>query len=355
MSPSIDTTSSVLAQSILDDQLITLLSDPSSAGLDPDHELVLEAARCVEAVAAVSARHRAPLVEALQDIAVVSQPPGRQQRPNLVAQVPIEKTATARQALRSCGYEPLTQLSAGAWRSMERVRRSARFTTSNGDGIQLRLSWVPPTEPRHSKKSMWAPQPEDWAQIDLPAPAWPAYNLIRVANAARRKVGLGSPLRIGPHLPTPTALVAPLLRFANISDTDVLLDLGSGDGRVLIEAALALGVAGLGVEIDKRLVRIARDAAHANDVADRVEFVCTDASVADLGSATAAFVFLPPRLTPQKLRLLDERLPLGSVVVAHEQAPIPGLPTPDEMAPIFADNALTVGYRWTTCRRLWGA
>jgi len=79
-----------------------------------------------------------------------------------------------------------------------------------------------------------------------------------------------------PYVPTPAKVVDAMLDLAEIKPADVLVDLGSGDGRIVIAAAKRFGIRATGVEIDPELVRQSERSAAQEGVADRASFVCAD-------------------------------------------------------------------------------
>ena len=120
-----------------------------------------------------------------------------------------------------------------------------------------------------------------------------------------------------PDVRTPPAVVNEMLRLANVTADDVVYDLGSGDGRIVIAAARDRGARGVGYEIDPALVRQATEQARRLGLAERVTFRQTDLFQADLGPATVVTLYLGNepnrRLRP---KLLSELRP-GSRVVSH--------------------------------------
>jgi precorrin-6B methylase 2 len=121
----------------------------------------------------------------------------------------------------------------------------------------------------------------------------------------------------GPYVPTPHGIVARMLELAGTRRGDILFDLGSGDGRLVIEAARR-GARGIGVERDEELVERARTAAREAGVADRVEFRKADIFEANLRSATVVTMYLlPPMMERLGPKLLAELAP-GTRVVAHD-------------------------------------
>src|SRR5215468_9656071 len=117
---------------------------------------------------------------------------------------------------------------------------------------------------------------------------------------------------------TPEQVGVEMLRLAAVTPQDVVFDLGSGDGRLVIAAAHEFGARGVGVEIDAPLVQTSREHARTSGVADRVTFLWQDLFVTDLQSATVVAIYLRDdvnlRLRP---KLLSELRP-GSRLVSHD-------------------------------------
>jgi len=120
-----------------------------------------------------------------------------------------------------------------------------------------------------------------------------------------------------PDVRTPLVVVNEMLRLASVSAGDVVYDLGSGDGRIVIAAARDRGARGGGVEIDPALVAESTERARRLGLAARVSFLQQDLFEADLRPATVVTLYLSPDLN-RKLRpkLLSELRP-GSRIVSH--------------------------------------
>ena len=120
------------------------------------------------------------------------------------------------------------------------------------------------------------------------------------------------------YVPTPMKVVNAILELGKVGPDDVLVDLGSGDGRISIQAAKRFGTRGFGVEIEDHLVRMANDEARKQGVADKVRFETRDLFRTDLGPASVVTAYLLPavnlRLRPQ----LFEQLRPGSRIVSHD-------------------------------------
>jgi SAM-dependent methyltransferase len=120
-----------------------------------------------------------------------------------------------------------------------------------------------------------------------------------------------------PFVPTPSDAVAAMLRLAGVTKRDIVYDLGSGDGRIVIAAARRYGARAVGIDIDPRRIDEANERARAAGVAGRVRFVNQDLFDADIREATVVTLYLLPRVN-QRLRpkLLAELQP-GTRVVSH--------------------------------------
>lgn len=119
------------------------------------------------------------------------------------------------------------------------------------------------------------------------------------------------------YLPTPHHVVEAMLRLAAVSRSDVVYDLGAGDGRIPIAAARAYGARGVGIELDGRMLERARCNARAAGMERLVEFRQEDLFRADLREATVVTLFLFPEMNLRlKPRLLSELRP-GTRIVSH--------------------------------------
>jgi SAM-dependent methyltransferase len=121
-----------------------------------------------------------------------------------------------------------------------------------------------------------------------------------------------------PFVPTPEKVVAKMLDMADVGKSDVLYDLGCGDGRIVITAARDLGCRGVGIDIDPQRIKESRENAAKAGVEDRVEFRLMDLFEADIRPASVVTLYLLPsvnlRLRPKLLRDLKP----GTRVVSHD-------------------------------------
>lgn len=121
-----------------------------------------------------------------------------------------------------------------------------------------------------------------------------------------------------PYIPSPDGVVAEMLELADVGPDDHVIDLGSGDGRIVLTAAKVFGASGLGVEIRPDLVELSNDAAREQGLADRVEFLAKDLFVTDISPASVLTMYLLPEVVNRlKGKLLAELKP-GTRVLSHD-------------------------------------
>ena len=143
--------------------------------------------------------------------------------------------------------------------------------------------------------------------------------------------------------PTPQPVVEAMLRLARVRADDVVYDLGSGDGRIVILAAQEYGARGVGIELQAPLVRRARQIAKDGAVADRVTFIEGDLFTADISPATVVTLWLSRTVNARLEPKLKRELRPGARIVSH-QFPI-GRWIPD--ATVHMDYDRTDLYLWT--------
>jgi len=120
------------------------------------------------------------------------------------------------------------------------------------------------------------------------------------------------------YLPTPHDAVAAMLKLANVGPGDIVYDLGSGDGRILIAAVKDFGAArGVGIDIDPAMVHEGTDNAEHAKVADRVQFLNQDLIETDLHPATVVTLYLLPWLNRKLIPKLKAELKPGSRIIAY--------------------------------------
>ncbi len=130
---------------------------------------------------------------------------------------------------------------------------------------------------------------------------------------ARAQTGVGDVV----YVPTPQIVVDEMLAMAKVNKADYLIDLGSGDGRMVITAAKKHGAKALGVDLDTYLLKIANDNARKENVADRVTFREQNLFQTDIAEATVISTYLLPDMN-LRLRSKIMKLKPGTRVVAHD-------------------------------------
>ena len=120
-----------------------------------------------------------------------------------------------------------------------------------------------------------------------------------------------------PYVPSPGEIVDGMLKLAGVHKGDVVYDLGCGDGRIVIEAALRYGARGVGVDINPDRIREARINARQAGVEDQVKFVEGDLFEADIKEATVVTLYLLPSVNLKLRPKLWRDLKPGTRVVSH--------------------------------------
>src|ERR1043166_720269 len=119
------------------------------------------------------------------------------------------------------------------------------------------------------------------------------------------------------YVPTPQVVVDRMLEMAKVGPGDYIIDLGSGDGRIVITAAKRYGARGFGVDLADVLLERRNSVAKAEGVADRAQFFKQNLFETDLSKATVITSYLLPEMN-EKLRPKILKLKPGTRVVAHD-------------------------------------
>lgn len=147
--------------------------------------------------------------------------------------------------------------------------------------------------------------------------------------------------------PTWEPVAYQMLELARVTANDMVYDLGSGDGRIVILAAQKYGCRGVGIEIDPRLVDISRQVARDAQLADKVTFVEGDLFAADISPATVVTLYLSPSVNRALEPKLRRELRPGTRIVSHQFRI--GDWMPDRV--VRAENDGTDLFLWTVPRR----
>lgn len=120
-----------------------------------------------------------------------------------------------------------------------------------------------------------------------------------------------------PYVPTHEKIVAEMLKVAKVGKNDVLYDLGSGDGRIVITAAKQFGTRGVGIDIDPERIKDANENAQKAGVTDRTKFILGDIFEADFKEATVVTMYLLQEVNTRLRPKLLKDLKPGTRIVSH--------------------------------------
>jgi SAM-dependent methyltransferase len=152
--------------------------------------------------------------------------------------------------------------------------------------------------------------------------------------------GCGSSLAVWtdgevPFVRSTPEVIDRMLELARVKPGDVVYDIGSGDGAIIIRAAKKYGARGVGIEIDQDLVLKARNNAFREKVEHLVEFRGQDAFTADVSPATVVTLYMLPEFNAKLRPILERQLKPGTRVVSHDY-PIEGW-VPDRVERVTGD------------------
>ncbi len=243
------------------------------------------------------------------------------------------------------GYLHWSPDTGGAWQAFKRLNHRMELITTDTVTTRLNVSWRQPLATTKLSR-IFRPRTADMQRVHLPDALWPLYYLVRpfrvLADAVR---GRRRPV-LGPFLGTPISLIEPLLNFANVTEDDVLFDLGCGDGRIVSEAARLRGCRAVGIEQKEDLIEIGRTRVVTDGLSDLVQLICGNASTTSLDEATVVFLFLPTTVIRELLPGIRRQLKPGARIVAHEQRPMDTGIAPNQSRPIITSSSVTVAHLW---------
>lgn len=144
--------------------------------------------------------------------------------------------------------------------------------------------------------------------------AGPSSAAIEAPAAAQRRAARTPDIHF---VPTRQTLADAMLKLAGVTAADVVYDLGSGDGRIVIIAAQKYGARGVGIELEPRLVEISRQVAREGGVDDRVSFIEGDIFTADISAATVVTLYLSSSVNLRLEPKLKRELRPGTRIVSQ--------------------------------------
>lgn len=282
------------------------------------------------------------------DVAVLPAPVNRQYHTIHLRVADFDVARAVVDSLVPRGFEQWETWTGAAQRSFRHHATQLTLARTTDVTMVVRVGWRDPVEPNVVSRAL-TPTAGDWGLIDLPAPLWRLYSLVRPLRLVAERLGLRrrNALSLGPYLATPESLIDGLAEFAELSASDLVVDLGCGDGRIVVDAVRSAGCRGIGVETSSDLVVRARQRAEAAGVADRVDIVEGDARDASLADATVVYMFLPVTVVSDIIEETIARLPRGARLIVHEQNRLPiGFPLEPDQTTVLLDEAVTVAHRF---------
>jgi len=148
--------------------------------------------------------------------------------------------------------------------------------------------------------------------------------------------------QLAPYVPTPQEVVDRMLALANVKKNDFVVDLGCGDGRIVVSAAKQYGARGLGVDIDPVRIDEANANAKAAGVTHLVEFKLQDALKTDVSNATVVTTYLLSQSNLKVRPLITRQLKPGSRIVTHSFSMGDWAPTKTETFPDATGRQRTI-------------
>lgn len=175
--------------------------------------------------------------------------------------------------------------------------------------------------------------------------------VIVLATASYGAAAQEAMLSGGPYVPTPQRVVDAMLGMAGVTDRDYVIDLGSGDGRIVMTAAQKYGARGKGYDIDGELVERSNAAARKLKLEQRLRFERRDVLQADIRDVTVITLYLlPDMMRALRARLLRELRP-GTRIVSHDFDF--GDWKPERTVSLDLDEKYDVSGSWSSVIHLW--
>ncbi|MGH8700767.1 MAG: SAM-dependent methyltransferase [Burkholderiales bacterium] len=180
------------------------------------------------------------------------------------------------------------------------------------------------------------------------------YRLVCAGMALGASLGVASENVVkdgGPYVPTPQVVVNAMLEVAGVGPRDFVVDLGSGDGRIVLTGATRHRASGMGVDIDGELVDLANASAQRLGVAERVQFHRQDVFAADLSRATVLTLYLLPGMMERLRPKLLKELKPGARIVSHDFDF--GEWKPDRSVDVQTPEKYEISGSWSSTVHLW--
>ena len=341
----------VISQQTVFETALGILRDPES--LSVEERDMAEAAR--DACIAVS-RHAFKAANEVQEIAKAKgielqlETPLQQtqdlQFSQIIMRCDKDNLRNAIQSAIEAGFEPQMPISAGRLAAIQNTQSSVRLIRFDAQTTRLVIAFDTPKP--SSGLGKLRPSAQEFAMVDLPAPLWRLYYLMKPVRLALQKLRLRrDPNNENDFLGTPNELIVPIFEALGAGVDDVVFDIGAGDGRIVTTAAKEIGCRAVGVEKNPALVALARQSILDANLSDKATIIEADALDADLSQATIVFLFMPAFILKSVLPAIRAKLSTGARIVVHEQSDLSHILGDVPPRPVFGDASMTNVYQIT--------
>ena len=259
--------------------------------------------------------------------------------------LPLMNPTSAMTCLEGEGYFTPFSLQSGAWEAYRRVRSQITLTRKDEVGSRVVLCW------QNRKRGIvglkkFCPNEYEGELWKLPASLWPLAFFGKPWRMLGERMGWREEKNLGHWLATPHSLLSSIFEAIDLGKDDVLVDLGCGDGRVLIEGVKFSQCNAIGLEINERLISEAARQVETAGLKESITLKLGGMDLFDASQVSVVFLFLPAKIAGTMIPRLLETLRPGARIVAHEQSPLHGVAPVEELIPVFGERAMTVLSVW---------
>jgi len=251
--------------------------------------------------------------------------------------------------LETIGYEPKPRYDPELWKRYTLFFDNHSFQSDDGREFRVQLYWDKPKGLIAKIPKRLRPQVDDLAAVSLPIRFISVYSLVKLIRRIFGNKQSSTP-SLGPFLGTPNGLIPDLLEFSGLQNGQRIVDIGCGDGRILLRAAALFDCDAIGYETDPALVALTEEAisnAAQPGLAERVVLHLMDARDADVSQADVVFIFLPVTALNELVPALLLKMKPGAVLLAHEQKQLDTtIIAPEEQRALIHQDGVTVVHKW---------
>ncbi|EDY85226.1 Methyltransferase domain family [Verrucomicrobiia bacterium DG1235] len=267
------------------------------------------------------------------------------QHQQLFIRIGRDKIDQAIEIATTNGFYKAHNISGANWECYKRFNKRIDLIKRDDVTTRLRLAWHP-NKVYNRIPQFLRPATKSVEPIRLSAKLWWISLLTSPIFSLAKKRSRQDKQTDWPFLGTPMELIPSLLEFANITPSDTLLDIGCGDGRIVLEAAKTYGCKSIGIEKDPDLANLAKKRVESADFQNQVTIISGVATELSYTDVSVVFLFLPVRSITNLIDSLLEKLTPGSRIIVHEQADLPNSLKPSASVPFFCKSGITVAHIW---------